>query len=108
MLRVHTIPRKKLFAPNWCLLDPPPCGIGSLDVIRKAITHGEEHLEGVRQETEDFWIGPKALDEKPTLDEWIGETRFALVLPPHKRGYCWRPGTLRENRRSDKPKRLWP
>ena len=82
MVRIHIIQRIKLFAPNQCLLDPPPCGVECLDVIRKLVTNGEEHPEGVRQETEIFWIAPKDLDEKPTLNEWVGETRVDLVLPP--------------------------
>ena len=97
IVRIHNIPRRKLLAPDQCLLDPPPCGIECLDVICKSDTNGEEHTEGVRQETEMCWIGSKEFDEKPILNEWVGETRFDLVLPHPKRGYYMFSGTLMEN-----------
>ena len=85
MVRTHVIPKRKLLAPDQCLLDPPSCGIGCLDVIRKSVTKREKHPEGVRQETDRFWIGPKESDGKPTFNERVGETRVDLVLLPPKR-----------------------
>ena len=85
MVRAHNIPRNKLFAPNPCLLDPRPCGMGCLDVVREPVTNDGEHPEGVRRENDDFWIGSKEFDAEPTPNEWIGEIRFELAFAPHAR-----------------------
>ncbi len=72
----------------------------------KSITNGEGHPEGVRQETGGFRIGSKEFDEKPTLNEWVGEIeRLNARL---KRGHHLRSGILAENQKYAKPKRLWP
>ena len=82
LCRIHNQPRRKLFAPYSCD-DKPPCDVECLEPSRTTITNGEENI-GIRSESEDFWIGSREFDEKPTPYEWCGETRFDFVQPPPK------------------------
>ena len=109
LVRVHRIPRRTTFSPAHCE-EECPFDLESLDLTRLSCTNGQENLEGIPRETRDCWCGSKAYDEKPSMHEWVGETRFDFLHPEPPKGYYWCNHQLFRNspRTSCKPIRVEP
>ncbi len=109
LVRVHRRPRRTTFSPAHCE-DECPFDLESLDLTRLTCTNGQENIEGKPRETRDCWCGSEAYDVKPTMHEWVGETRFDFLHPEAPTGHYWCNHQLFRNspRTSFKPLRVEP
>ncbi len=88
LVRVHRIPRRTKFSPAHCE-EECPFDLESLDLTRLTCTNGQENLEGKQREERDCWCGSKVYDEKPSMHERVGETRFDFLHGEPPKGWYW-------------------
>lgn len=88
LIRLHNIPRKRLFTPNEDPDDPCPIPLKFLDIMRRSDTSNTSLAES---SIEDFWTD-RIEAKRDLTDEWAGRTAFSLNMPPLQPGYEWQNG----------------
>ena len=73
LVRIHVVPRKRLFVPNEAN-DDPPIPLELVDVFRVT----KANLEGSEEMIQDLWTSEE-IGIRPLSANWVGQTRFALI-----------------------------
>lgn len=100
MIRVHGVPRKKLFKPAHC--EDLSVPIASIDVTRYTKTY----LENADDVTiNDIWGTDDV--ERELSEPWVGETKFDKLLRAPA-GYEIDSGRVTRTQETNRPGDFWP
>ena len=103
MVRIHNVPRKKLFSPEEETTDPIPVELKDIDVLR--ITKTSSNMADEKW-IEDVWLGETA--NRELSEEWVGETTFVPNPPEAPKGSMWISGRLVRLQKTTRPDDVWP